>query len=65
MVIFADEDRGADYAATLRSVGVSSVASPEDFHDEVVDVAQTEAADAIVFAELAVAVVSRNHLRSA
>jgi hypothetical protein len=55
---FADEGDGADLAATLRSAGVANVASSLDFEGQVLDVDQARAGDAVVFAELGVAVVS-------
>jgi subtilisin family serine protease len=58
VVTFADAGDETDHAATLRSAGVSNVASSLDYEDQVLDVAQTQASDAVVFAELGVAVVS-------
>ena len=63
VVTFADEGDLADHAATLRSAGVSNVASSLDFDDQVVDIAQTDTGDAVVFAELGVAVVSEDPSR--
>src|SRR5690349_8883150 len=57
VVTFADEDE-ADLEATLRGAGVSHVASSRDFAEQVLDVGQAQAGDAVVLAELGVAVVS-------
>src|SRR6478609_2299023 len=57
VVTFADEDE-ADLAAMLRGVGVSHVASSRDFAEQALDVGQAQAGDAVVLAELGVAVVS-------
>ena len=63
VVTFAEAGDGADHAATLRSVGLASVASSLDFDGQVVDIAQTDAGEAVVFAELGVAVVSGDSSR--
>src|SRR6476620_6385503 len=57
VVTFADEDE-ADLEATLRGAGVSHVASSRDFAEQALDVGQAQAGDAVVLAELGVAVVS-------
>jgi len=57
VVTFADEDE-ADLEATLRGAGVSHVASSRDFAEQAVDVGQAQGGDAVVLAELGVAVVS-------
>ncbi|GAA1650955.1 S8 family serine peptidase [Catellatospora bangladeshensis] len=61
VVVFNDEVRG-DHAATaeaLRAVtGVTSIASTRDFAAGALDFDQATAADAIVFAELGIAVVA-------
>ena len=57
VVTFADEDE-ADPEATLRSAGVAHVANSRDFAEQALDVGQTQAGDAVVLAELGVAVVS-------
>jgi subtilisin len=61
VVVLSDEIHGDDTAveATLRSVtSVSSIASTRDYGADGLDVQQATAADATVFAELGVAVVS-------
>ena len=63
VVTFADEDE-ADPEATLRSVGISHVASSRDFAEQALDVGQAQAGDAVVLAELGVAVVSAEPSRS-
>jgi subtilisin len=68
VVVFSDDVRGKEGALTgaLRSVtGVSSVASSSDFADGAVDVEQVEDADATVFTELGVAVVTADQDRVA
>lgn len=55
VLTFADEVEPAD---TLRSAGVSNLASSLDFDDQAMDIAQTEGSDAVVFAELGVAVAT-------
>ena len=57
VVTFADDDE-ADPEATLRSGGMSHVASSRDFAEQALDVGQAQAGDAVVLAELGVAVVS-------
>jgi subtilisin family serine protease len=60
VVVFSDEvhgDPGAISEALQSVAGVSTLASTADFEAGALDVAQTEDADAIVFAELGVAVV--------
>ncbi|MDQ3627986.1 MAG: S8 family serine peptidase [Actinomycetota bacterium] len=57
MVVFAETD--SDPAAVLQSVaGLSTVASSRDFDGQGVDVSQTADADATVYAELGIAVVT-------
>ncbi len=57
VLVFADTD--VDPAPVLRSVaGLANVASSLDFPDQEVDLAQTDAADAVVFSELGIAVVT-------
>lgn len=61
IVVFSDEvagDAGASAAALQSLDGVSNVASSLDFDEGAVDLAQTESADATIFAELGVAVVA-------
>lgn len=61
VVVLSDEVHGdqAAIAETLRSVaGVASIASTTDFEASALDIDQTRAADATVFAELGIAVVA-------
>jgi subtilisin family serine protease len=58
VVTFADNGDEADPEATLRTAGVSHVANSRDFAEQALDVAQAQAGDAVVLAELGVAVVS-------
>jgi subtilisin family serine protease len=58
VVTFADAGDESANAATLRSAGLSNVVSSLDFQDQAMELAQAESGDAIVFAELGVAVVS-------
>jgi subtilisin family serine protease len=62
VVTFADEDE-ADPEATLRSAGVAHVASSRDFAEQALDVGQAQAGDAVVLAELGVAVVSAERVQ--
>jgi subtilisin family serine protease len=57
VVVFA-EDGEKNGAAALRAAGLPNVASSSDFDAQALDLAQTEAADAVVFSELGVAVVT-------
>jgi subtilisin family serine protease len=58
VVTFVDDLAATAYVETLRSAGLSNVASSLDFEAQAVNIAATEASDAVVFAELGVAVVS-------
>jgi subtilisin family serine protease len=58
VVTFADNGNEADAESTLRTAGVSHVANSRDFAEQALDVAQAQAGDAVVLAELGVAVVS-------
>ncbi|HET7326679.1 MAG TPA: S8 family serine peptidase [Nocardioidaceae bacterium] len=59
VITFAEEGADGDPAALLQSVaGLSQIASSRDFDAQAMDMAQTEGADATVFSELAMAVVS-------
>ena len=58
VVTFADNGDEADPESTLRTAGVSHVANSRDFAEQALDVAQAQAGDAVVLAELGVAVVS-------
>jgi subtilisin family serine protease len=57
IVVFAQRSEG-DVEAMLRSASLNNVASSKDFSDGIIDFAQTEAADATIFSELSIAVVS-------
>lgn len=63
LVTFAEAEDGGDNASALRSAGLSNVASSRDFDDQAVDVAQLDGSDAVIFAELGVAVVSMDPAR--
>jgi subtilisin family serine protease len=59
VVVFADEVGDASAAEQLRSIaGAATVASSRDFTTQGVDLDQATAADAVVFSELGLAVVS-------
>lgn len=58
VVTFADAEDASAHAATFRSAGMSNVMSSLDFHDQAMDLAEAESSDAVLFAELGVAVVS-------
>lgn len=58
IVTFAEAGNQTAQAATLRSAGVSNVVNSLDFQGQAVRVAQAEASDGVMFAELGVAVVS-------
>jgi subtilisin family serine protease len=57
VVVFSDE--GTDPTETLRGgAGLTNIATSQDFEDSPVDAAQTESAEAIVFNDLGIAVVT-------
>ncbi|HEY5784969.1 MAG TPA: S8 family serine peptidase [Microlunatus sp.] len=57
IVVFADTD--IDAASMMRTeAGMTSIATSRDFEGAAIDVSQTEAADATVFSELGIAVMS-------
>lgn len=58
IVTFADSGDDSAHAATLRSAGMSNVLSSLDFQDQAMDVGEAGSSDAVMFAELGVAVVS-------
>lgn len=58
IVTFADAGDQSAHAATLRSAGMSNVVNSLDFQDQAMELAEAESSDAVMFAELGVAVVS-------
>jgi subtilisin family serine protease len=58
VVTFADAGDESAHAATLRSAGMSNVMSSLDFEGQAMELAEAGSSDAVMFAELGVAVVS-------